>query len=138
MYITCTASSSFYQSIDHKKLMNTTQKQKCQREYCNQDATEVLTMNFERAVKGDVIVSFIKTMLCQSCSVHVRHADFVDMKRNKLKNIMNLNSKSAIIDVHTDKNRLTSLNEMGLNGKIQGEIQLDEPKEILRIIIKPK
>ena len=42
-----------------------------------------------------------------------------------------------IIDVHTDISRLTEFKQKGFNGKIKGEIQLDESKEILRIIIKP-
>lgn len=118
--------------------MSTTQIQKCQRAYCNKDATEVLTMNFERVVEGDVILSFIETIFCRSCSVHVKHADFVDIKHRKLNNTTNLSTKDMmIIDVHTDVNRLTEFEQKDLNGKIQGEIQLDKAKEILRIVIKP-
>ncbi len=106
-------------------------KQKCQVKTCDQNATELLIITFER----DCIVLTIKAILCWSCSENVKHFDYVDMKRSKLKDIMNFNC--AVIDVHTDKNRLTSLNKMGLNRKIQGEIQLDKTKEILRLVINP-
>lgn len=53
------------------------------------------------------------------------------------KKLMNTMSESVTIEVHTDENRLTSLKENGFNGKIKGEIQLDETKKILRIVVKP-